>query len=209
MANQYSHLDSFSLTIDATNAVLRHPKFASLSGISKVSQGKRFQDWAKIDQQKYQAKLRSTVGHHFFVGMTYLSSENMFFVRPQKVNPYLSNLGHKARIYQQTVAGEDYGEKVELRFYIRSIESLGWCITVAIWYDNDKFGDDKRENLRILCDFPLVATQGGNQHDELLQQYGFKVERYDNIDGFTDEFGDYEYGNSSTTVSKNDVRVYI
>ena len=84
MANKYSNLESFTLSVDATKAVLQYQPFAGLSGISKESQGKGFRDWTKVDQEKWHGKLRETVGKNMFIGLRYLASENAFYVRTEK-----------------------------------------------------------------------------------------------------------------------------
>lgn len=223
-----SNMHSFSVSVNASHAILNNRKFAELSGISRVSQGKRWQEWSEEDRRIWHNKLNKDIGHLNRVTINYLASEEAFFVRPERINPYLVPLEPKARLYQQIVAGKRYGvtagivdfdevvKRVELRIYCRGVhrgvQNLGWCLTVATYCDDGQVSSERSEHekLEVLCDFPLAATQMDyTKADELVSSLGFKVDRSDRTGGpFEDEFGDSEYGSNWATYEKNGVELY-
>lgn len=185
-------LKSFAVLIDMSHAVLSNAKFAKISGISKLSQGRVYAEWTKADKEVW-AKKHSSIGHLFRISINYLSSEESFFVRPSKINPYIKSLGHKTRLYHETVAGDSFSEELQLSVYTRAVEKCGWCFTVALYWNNGKrFSKEQKEEFTILCDFPLeAATAYGDKVDKAMESLEFKFERNQSIEGRTDEFGDY------------------
>lgn len=199
-------LHSFSLHVDSSEAVIKSLEFGELAGISKASQGKNFNKWTKADQQLWDRNLRQKVSSLTSISIRYLSSENAFFVRPQDINPYFVELETKSNLYRQILLGKELGERVELRIYFRSVETLGWCITVAIYHTKGELisSDD---NFRILCDFPIILTQQAiKDYGKIARDLGFNIkEDLGDNSSFIDEFGDNVYTPYKLSFEKNDI----
>jgi hypothetical protein len=190
------------------NTFLSYDKFARWWGVSEGSQGKSFKEWADLDKELWQDKIRKKVIQRPYLGVNYLASENVLYVRPKHISPYFCYFKNKDRIYQETVAGEILAEEVQLRVYSRVVVKLGWCLTVALYWNNGKVGDDEQEEFKILCDFPLAATQTPwSEFDGTMEDLGFKVTHSDSISGNTDEFGDLAYMEPQHFYELNGVRI--
>jgi hypothetical protein len=113
---------------------------------------------------------------------------------------------NKAPLQYALIGGDEYeGERAHYILYLRSIKGTGWCLTPTLKWDNGEFGDKQRSDFQVLCNFPLVATQGSDKYDEAMKRHGFKVTRHLNVDGYTDDFGDYEYFNAGPNFEKSGV----
>jgi hypothetical protein len=130
------------------------------------------------------------------VGVNYLASEDVLYIRPQLASPYFRYFKNKDCIYLDTIAGEPIAEEAQLRVYCRVVDKLGWCFTVALYWNNGIFVDDDQDEFKILCDFPLAATQTPwSEFDGTMEDLGFKVthEDHDPMSRYTDVFGDIDY----------------
>jgi hypothetical protein len=80
-------------------------------------------------------------------------------------------------------------------------------LAVLLRYDGGYNGQEQSALVRdLLCEFPLYLPLFAGP-DDIMEQLGFKVDRYTATTQRTDDFGDTYYPDDRVTYSKNGVRI--
>jgi hypothetical protein len=207
---EYSH----RFSVIALDAVLKHKKFGEISGIKSASEGKDYKDWSKEDKSKWEKdkKLRETLWNRINVNLTYLVSENAYFVSTYKNNPTIVHRDSNTNLlYSAIVVGDEDGLKdhIEFLIYERLIKydqgKYGWVLTPCLQYRDDHIFDvNKNHSFTSLCDFPLFRT---DLKDEEIKKLGFEIERNGGDDIYEDSFGEKHSIPTEIKYKKNGVEI--
>lgn len=195
-----------SFRIDVLSAVLKNKRFGELKGIKSAESGKDFKDWGKEDRKKWW-KIAKTIQDKACVRLTYLSSEDTYFIQVNNISyMVLPELG-KRYLYTVNLTGDDSVFEKSLEFGVveRNIKSGNGYCKVLTAYLVDHFSDiDKKSITNILFDFPIHKQDMGDTDFETL---GFKVERSGGDDIYEDNFGEMDGVPTLLTLEKNGAKI--
>ena len=173
---------TFQISIDASRAIeeiAKNSATASLIGMSKDSLGKEPKDWASRDKKTFREAARKT-----YLSLTYLGSDQVFFVRPRTVS-YMALLGNKELLFSEELGDSASAQNIDFRVYSRMVDGI-WCLTAGLYaIATDELGSGE---LRILADWPMFETQ-----DEVYEHFGFKIDRDESIFSVPDDFGEEKH----------------
>lgn len=204
----YSHWFS----VNVLDAVINHKKFGELTGIKGASEGKEYEDWSKADKDHWHKNFAEKIADKTRVTLSYLQSENAYFIRTYKTNPSLVQRDSNTNLlYSANVVGDDDGFKdhIELLIYERLIKNdqgkYDWVLTPCLQYRDDHIHDINKSHIfTTLCDFPLFRT---DLSDEEAKKLGFEVERRGGDDIYENSFGEKQSIETEIKFKKNGVEI--
>lgn len=210
--------------INALHAVLANKMFGKLSKIKSAEEGKPFKNWPQTDRNEWHRKFphKQKIIDKTYLGITYLASENAFYVKTKDIFGLVLSEFRKTSIYSSCLIGDESYFKAYLEFGLvdriadysgRRIRVISGYLTEGIGSltkDYDSKEDSKNKKTQILFDFPLDRT---NWTDEEFKSLGFEIERYEpslelQTAGHKDIFGETEYYDTHVTYKKNEVEIH-
>jgi hypothetical protein len=184
----YSHWFS----VGVQDAIIKHRKFGEITGIKSATEGKNYNEWSKVDKEKW-SKMSPKISEQmrkWYVTITYLASEDAYFVNNYKDSPTIifrkdtTNL-----LYSSIVVGDKNGfdPNIEFLLYERLIKKENgnseWVLVPCLQYSGKWLAGEK--DFIVLCEFPHFAEK--NEND--LKHLGFEIKRSGGDDIYTDQFG--------------------
>jgi hypothetical protein len=195
-------------TVDVRNSVYSNKLFGKLYGVKSAEEGKSYKDWSSEERKHFQIKKEDSLREKCFVRITYLSSEDCFFLETQlKSGIVLKNLD-KTLLYSEIVAGDPdgIGDHLVLNIFERVIKNQGYQRVISLTLDETYEDLDKERKTHIILDFPY---QRSDMNDELFKEMGFKVDRRNSDYVGIDEFGDHFFIPDQITLSKNNTEIIL
>lgn len=216
--NSYSQ----HFSINALKAVLANKMFGKLSKIKSSEEGKPYEDWTESERNKWHKGVHHKIVDKVYVHVTYLASENAFFIKTKDTSGLVLNELHKTCIYSSFLIGELSNGEDYLEFGLfnrianygdKKIRVISGYLTEGIGSltkDYNHHDYEANQKTQILFDFPLDHI---NWTDEDLKTLGFEIERYEpslelQSAGYKDIFGETEFYDTSITYKKNGVEIY-
>ena len=182
-------LFSQSFSVDAEYAVSSNRFFGKLAGIKSAMAGKSFDKWNSKEKEVY----RQSYARKTFVRLTYLATEDAFFVSPIEGRPYVVLSRGKTEIFSRTIIGNEFltGDGLEFVLVDRTLEGKkGKRTRILTAYLKERYADVHTEpKIHILFDYPFM----GDLEDGDLQALGFEIERRESHYEHKDEFGETAY----------------
>ena len=194
-----------NINVDVYTAVFSHKKFGEITGIKSATEGKKWDDWSNKEKGKWEEiKDKDKQFIKSEVNLTYLASENAYFVRNKIDNPYIAvrNEGDISLIYSEVVVGDKtrHSPYLEFLLYERLIKGE-WKLVPCIRYKKNYMDYEKKDEIfDILCEFPAFKRFRRDKH---LKKLGFDVSSYGGDDVYTDAFGIDHLVPKESTYHKN------
>jgi len=182
--------------INAVGSLNNNKKFGEIIGIESLSEGKSHKYWTNKEKEKW-SKYPSNFTNRLKVRISYLASENAYYVNPFEGSPSIiqrNAISTTNLLYSAMIAGDEDGIKPSVSFdiYERLIYSSQgdsyWVISACLSYDAGWAKYEKNE-FKTLCDFPHLF-KSKIEEEEKIKKMGFKIERTDQRDIYEDPFGE-------------------
>ncbi len=189
------------INIRFLNSLFSYTKFGDLTGIKSAKEGKEWEDWSKPDRAKWWKNSKKIISKTF-MSLTYLSSENLYFVKTNEDSFFTARENYKNDlIHRYTVVGDFEGFKPRIDFllYQRYKNDKEDVLVPCLKYIEEDLNEE-RNHFKPLCEIPNFY-----EHPD-FDKYGF--ERKDDSGDYTDDFG--EKASSFHSVhKKNGVEVFF
>lgn len=193
--------------IDPSEAILKYDKLGDVLGIKSIKEGKSYDKWTKEDKDKWNKNYSKDFFNDISLHITYLQSENAYFVKAGSNSPYFSYRDSTNNyVYSKIIAGDKDGFKNNIEFvvYDRLMKDkegkYHWVITPCIKFSDGAFKG--KSDFINLCDFPIFSA---DRSDEFVRKFGFEVKRSGGDDFYEDDFGEHHSILTEVEYKKNGV----
>jgi hypothetical protein len=196
---------SCNIQINAKNAVTSSAFFKDKCGIKSFAKESDISKFTKDEQNEWY-RLQTELSSRTKLNLTYLSTENCFFVKTSN-STYISQLDfNKSTIYFETVFGDEDHQKPYIDFILeeRSMELLGKHTRVLTGYLIEKENWMDKKAPTILFNFPYNEKLTTEQFNSL----GFELE-VENGEVYKDSLGDFVQVGNSVKLTQNDVSISL
>lgn len=201
---------SQSFSINTLDAVSTNRMFGKLSKIKSSEEEKPYKEWVESERNKWHKEFSSEVEGKVSINITYLASEEAFYIKTKNEFGFLLPLLGRSYLYNACLIGEDSYSEDHLEFGIadRIVDYREGKIRVITGYLQEhykhEFEKDNKDKLHILFDFPFERI---DMTDDDYKSLGFEVDRKGGDDIYTDIFGETHGIPLRLTYKKNGAKI--
>lgn len=199
---------SHSLRITAIDAVATNKVFGKLSKIKSAEEEKPYKEWGEAEKNKWHKEFSGEIEDKAAVNLTYLASEDAFFVKTKDQSGFVLPKIGKRYLYSSCLIGkgdsffEDYLEFGLVERIIDYKEGKSRAITGYLRENNGKDKDKSRTT--ILFDFPYDRR---DMTDDDFKSLGFEIKRWEGNWPDEDMFGEMTVPPTIIDYMKNDCKI--
>ncbi|RJQ27953.1 hypothetical protein C4577_00370 [Candidatus Parcubacteria bacterium] len=200
---------SWAFNIDALESVLQSEMFGRITGIKSAEKGRPYKEWTEAEKNIWHKKYHETIAPKTQVRLTYLVSEDAFFVKGKDApSVVLHDVLGSSYIYTINVIGDKNEIESYLEFGLtdRIKKDKGIYQRVITGYLKEHKGISETGDFKVLFDLPFTRN---NMSDEDFKSLGYDIEHMGGDDIYQDDFGETHSLLRITTLKKNGAKIWF